>query len=333
MKNEFFPERRIEMLHFQMTEKCNLNCWFCGQRKEKSKGKLNDKMKLEDWMRVIDDVKQHSSDSKLPSVMIWGGEAELSASFVPVLEKLGQEGFSIGMVSNGTLLDQYKDVILNNLDCLYLSLDGNEKLHDLVRGDGVFKKVEENIKLLKKRISLIIMTVLTEDVVENLEEVLESFVPFEPELVILQDMIIMEREEAEEYFQWCKSKFGKEAKGIFNWVGDEGCTVQRIERSQEVQKKLDTLGEFPFDISYLPHIEAREPYCMSPFRHVHIGASGLVSFCTDFMDVTIGDVHERSIYEMFESLEAEKWRMEIINGKCLTCSHCSWRYKKDFYNL
>lgn len=333
MKNEIFPEKRIEMLHFQMTEKCNLNCWFCGQRKDRSVGKLNDKMKLEDWMRIIGDVKQHSSGSRLPSVMIWGGEAELSASFVPVLEKLGQEGFSIGMVTNGTLLDRYKDVILNNLDRLYLSLDGDEELHDFVRGKGVFQKAKKNIKLLEKRIPLVIMTVLTEDVVEHLEEVLESFVPFEAELVILQDMIVMEQEEAEEYYRWSDLEFGKEAKGIFNWVGETGCTDRRVARSRLVQEKLDALRTFPFEISYLPHIEKGGSYCLSPFRHVHIGAGGTVSFCTDFMDITIGDVHEKSIYEMFESSEAEKWRKEVVKGNCLTCSHCSWRYKKDFYNL
>lgn len=28
------PVRRLELVHFQLTRRCNLHCWFCGQQAE-----------------------------------------------------------------------------------------------------------------------------------------------------------------------------------------------------------------------------------------------------------------------------------------------------------
>ena len=51
-------ERRLEMIHLQLTRQCNLNCWFCGQRKNSAlrNGKESMALKTEEWIRIVNEL-------------------------------------------------------------------------------------------------------------------------------------------------------------------------------------------------------------------------------------------------------------------------------------
>ena len=74
-------ERRLEMIHLQLTRQCNLNCWFCGQRKNSAlrDGKESMALKTEEWLGIVNEL--DAAAGKKPSVMLWGGEPLMSPCF------------------------------------------------------------------------------------------------------------------------------------------------------------------------------------------------------------------------------------------------------------
>ena len=66
-------ERRLEMIHLQLTRQCNLSCWFCGQRKNSAlrDGQESMALKTEEWLGIVNEL--DAAAGKKPSVMLWGG--------------------------------------------------------------------------------------------------------------------------------------------------------------------------------------------------------------------------------------------------------------------
>ena len=68
------PVRRLELVHFQLTRRCNLHCWFCGQQAENSTfaGRTGGELSLEEWRGVIEDLEEvRQKTGASPSVILW----------------------------------------------------------------------------------------------------------------------------------------------------------------------------------------------------------------------------------------------------------------------
>jgi sulfatase maturation enzyme AslB (radical SAM superfamily) len=307
--------------------------------------------------------------------MIWGGEAELSNSFPVVLQHLHDHGVSVGMVTNGTLLDRFASLIDCCVDKLYLSVDGTPEIHDCIRGKGTFEKIKNNlVSLHSGNMQRIIMTVITDEMVNHLEAVLDSYCSLKPDLVILQDMISLNKEEVVRYEEWSREVFNQDAPMIGSWAAAWQEQVNRRRRAVEVVSFLAEQAcrsgrseRYPFEIQYLPHrstlscflpheIEAlyringvdnialpvSEPHaygsdvnliCTSAWHHLHVGWNGEVSFCTDFTDISMGNIMESMLLQIMNGEKAKRFRKEIESGNCVCCRHCSWCYKKDYTRL
>lgn len=329
------PELRIEMVHLQLTGRCNLNCWFCGQRKKDWGAIKKEELQPEEWMKVAEWLECYSAESGIrPVVMIWGGEAMLSPAFEPMVRRLHAAGFRLGMITNGTLLERKTELIRETFEKLYISIDGSEKEHDEIRGKGVYRKVRENLQLLKPDgPQRILMMVLTEKTVPHLKDILNDFREFEPDQVILQDMIFLEKEEIQQYKCWMRKTFDQEATEIDAWLGDSEEKKLREEVSKKCQEQIKNL-QLPYELQYLPHIsETDRKYCLSPFRHIHITWNGQISFCTDFTDFSCGSIRDASPEILFQNSRAQMFRKTVMEGTCVTCRHCSWRYRDSFLAL
>jgi len=373
---------RVDMVHLQLTTRCNLDCWFCGQRKWRTadgvcrKDGMRREMTEEQWLRVADDIiRTGAMQHHMPSVMIWGGEAELSDSFPAVLQHLHDHGVSVGMVTNGTLMDRYASLIDRCVDKLYLSVDGTPEIHDCIRGKGTFGKIRDNLTLLRSgKIQRVIMTVITDEVAEHLDEVLDSYCSLRPNLIIFQDMIGLSKEEVVRYQEWSREVFNQDAPMIGSWAEARQEQVNRRRRAVKVVSFLakkacrnDRSERYPFEIQYLPHrstlscflpheiealyringvdnvaLPAAESHacgnhvnlvCTSAWHHLHVGWNGEVSFCTDFTDISMGNIMESTLLQIMNGEKAERFRKEIESGNCVCCRHCSWCYKKDYTRL
>jgi len=84
-------------------------------------------------------------------VVFSGGEALLNPGFFDFCRLLKAEGLHITLLSSGLLLRQHAAQIIENVDDVIVSLDGDPRIHDQIRGiEGAYLKMKSGIQALKQ---------------------------------------------------------------------------------------------------------------------------------------------------------------------------------------
>lgn len=303
------PEKRIELVHFQITKNCNLRCLFCGQWGERGffASVNGEPVGYDEWLAV---AKQLKELNPLPKIMLWGGEPLVCPFFDELAECLFSMGFKLQTVTNGTMIHNHSEVLNRCFERIYVSIDGLKDLHNSIRGEGVFEKVSDNLSLIDK-CKVTIMTVATPDL--DINEFAEYFSEYQ---IILQTMIALREEEILQYKTWMKNTFDDDATEINSWQGES---------------YVPEVSKLPQNVMFLPHGKnTANKFCLSPFRHIHISWNGNLLYCTDFYDFSAGNIREESILDIFHNGKSEKFREEVMRGRCVTCEHCSWKNNRTF---
>jgi len=132
------------MLTLVVTNACNFICKTCLRRTGKQKNVEN--LSLDILKKTLKEVKRLG----FVQLAITGGEPCLHPEFEELVALLARNGFSFGIVSNGSLLERYKflaEKYKKNILYFTVSLDGaTEEVHDAVRQPGSFKKAQETIR-------------------------------------------------------------------------------------------------------------------------------------------------------------------------------------------
>lgn len=326
-----FDDKRIELVHFQITRNCNLRCWFCGQWGKKGffSGADGEEMTFADWQKVTHSLIQYKTKTgNCPNVILWGGEPLVCKDFGNIAKMLYDNGFELAMVTNGVLIDKWADVINKYFKRIYLSIDGNKDVHNSIRGEGVFEKALSNIKLIDKRVERIIMTVVTQSILDDLQNLPFELEQFEPNELYLQPLICLSKQEIDDYKHWFNDCFGRQPLEIDSWQMDisDDFFAKRQEKLELVRNT-----QYPFKVTVIGHADqAKREYCLSPFRHIHIAWNGNVLYCTDFYDFCAGNVKQQDVIDIFNNNLSDKYREQIKNKNCATCNHCSWRNNQSF---
>ena len=300
------PEKRIEKVHFQITKQCNLRCPFCGQWGQHGffAAANGEQLSLSEWLNI---AKEFEKLPEKPTIILWGGEPLFSPFFDELALNLYDMGFTLEMITNGTMLDEHIDIIKKCISKVYVSIDGLEELHDSIRGKGVFEKVTRNIRLIDRE-KVRIMTVATPKLEIN------SFADYFSEYqILLQTLIALNKDEVELYKEWMKNAFDIDATEIESWQG-EGYVPET--------------GNLPKNVTFIPHGDEKAS-CLSAYHHVHVAWNGNVLYCTDFYDFSAGNIRDSSVIDIFNNELSEKYRTEIAKGNCPTCNHCSWKNNFD----
>jgi MoaA/NifB/PqqE/SkfB family radical SAM enzyme len=132
------PSLRYLLLH--ITDRCNLRCRHCFVGEP---GKTD--MAPEDIAAVADEFEEMQG----LRLMLSGGEPLLHRNFPEFDAYLARKDIRVILLTNGTLIDEEVAGRLQ-VDEVQVSLDGLERSHDLLRGDGSFGKAVSAIKLLRQ---------------------------------------------------------------------------------------------------------------------------------------------------------------------------------------
>jgi len=153
VKNHFQIGKKT-FFHIVLTGECNSQCRYC-------------------FGEAVDDFEDDSSGSEvdycLPRTMnydvdllarfcaldpecvltFYGGEPLLCVEEIKeIMDGVKAKGFMIQ--TNGLLLDRLEPKYVNRFHTILVSIDGGEELTDFYRGEGTFKKVIENLRLIKR---------------------------------------------------------------------------------------------------------------------------------------------------------------------------------------
>ena len=314
----------LKQVHFQLTRNCNLRCAFCGQWGKKGffADSAGSEMTLDDWNKIIFELEKYRDQTGVSSIItLWGGEPLISPHFDEIANLLKEKHFSTEIITNGTKIDEHKNIIETCIDRVYVSIDGNKEVHNEIRGDGVFERIKQNLEILKHN-DITVMSVITPKLIENMEGFLHELKSFNIKELLLQDMIGLTSEEIAGYKLWIRSAFDIDAKEIDSWENNE-----KISFTNELNEKLKTINkaEYPFAIIHKQHSDNPKMICMSPYKHAHIAWNGNLLFCTDFYDFSVGNVKNDKLEDLFNNKKSERFRQEIKGNRCSACAHCSWR--------
>ncbi|MBW2984364.1 radical SAM protein [Candidatus Woesearchaeota archaeon] len=151
-------------LIFELTNKCNLNCKWCGVKKGK------DVLSFDKIVSII-------GKNKPRFVEFTGGEPLLRKDVFELIDYCKSKGIYVSINTNGTLIND-KIAKKLNADLIRISVDGTEKTNDKIRGEGSFKKTLNGIKSLKKyNKKIIISTAIGKLNKEEPKQIIKYFYP------------------------------------------------------------------------------------------------------------------------------------------------------------
>ena len=141
------------IIKLYVNSKCNCSCFFCdvGQRNKESVF----------YQQLIGDTKEELSINSLqelirqfgnykPKIIISGMEPLLSSNIIELLNTLTERKFTVSINTNGVLLPEKGEKLIQaGLRKIMVSIDGPKEIHDNIRGNGVYEKAINGLRLMK----------------------------------------------------------------------------------------------------------------------------------------------------------------------------------------
>ncbi len=138
----------LSCLSWETTIRCNLSCEHCGSFCSPEE-KKEDELSTKEIKKALKTVAEDFNPKKI-FIAVTGGEPLLREDLFDVMEDASSMGFPWGMVTNGTLItrDTVEKMKKSGMNTVSVSIDGTEKEHDKIRGEGIFKRATEGVKML-----------------------------------------------------------------------------------------------------------------------------------------------------------------------------------------
>lgn len=140
--------------HLFLTTECNLKCRYCyGEALEDTFGDFSFNVDYGLPRRIsysLEDLRRFCSLDSDCVIVFYGGEPLLCIEDIKrIMNYVPAKHFIIQ--TNGIFLDRLDSEYLNQLTAILVSIDGDEELTDFYRGKGVFRKVIDNLHLIRRR--------------------------------------------------------------------------------------------------------------------------------------------------------------------------------------
>jgi len=135
--------------YIYITKECNLNCSYCSNMPRR-KNKSNTKSLREIADFILGDIKKEGHQNN--NVVFYGGEPLLNQKFIKdFIKKTKGNDLTYLSFTNGTMLDRIDSYLLNELNALCVSIDGEHRIHDKFRGRGTYEKIIENMYKIRSK--------------------------------------------------------------------------------------------------------------------------------------------------------------------------------------
>jgi len=170
--NESSPMWRCEII---LTEFCNFNCPYCRGLDDKIYGTRNIKQLTLIEVKKIIDI--WCKDKPLKNIRFSGGEPMFYPYIMEVVKYAKEKGIKkIAISTNGSSIPKkYKEAVKAGCNDFSVSLDGccSKDIREMSGGNGVFKTIRKNIRLLSKLTYVTVGIVLNENNVSKCVETIE----------------------------------------------------------------------------------------------------------------------------------------------------------------
>ena len=147
----------MTVFHFVINNSCNLCCKYCGEEafdrriinKYKSFPEVDENIP-EEMNFSIQTILAFLKSQENPTLVFYGGEPLLSHKKIEEIVSKIDFPCILAIQTNGTLLDRISTKTINKFSTILVSIDGKRETTDYFRGEGTYKKIISNIKLVIK---------------------------------------------------------------------------------------------------------------------------------------------------------------------------------------
>jgi MoaA/NifB/PqqE/SkfB family radical SAM enzyme len=287
-----------------------------------------------------------------PHIDLFGGEPFLHPRIGEVIRTIKNKGCVLDIPTNGLLIGPNAGMLVEaQVDRLWISLDGPDKINDLQRGKGVFQKVMQGIRELRrvreKEKSDFPKLGVTYVVTALNHACLEEFF-FQSMDTSLLDCVSIEFQtfitdiQYEHYAELIKKEFGVNiAQSARGYIVD----VRQFKDMDftEMSRQIDLIREFseanrkyivvhpqtmtPENIeSYFKadwkSLANHRAFCPFPWLHLEISARGEAFTCHAFHDLPIGNIYKQSLLEIWNGKKINAVRKYIKRNAFPVCPAC-----------
>lgn len=302
---------------------CNCRCVMCDIWKDNQNlRQLTEK----DIEGLLDTFRKFGTQQVLMS----GGEALLNPNFFRFCEILNKENIRVTLLSTGLSLRKNATQLLEHVNDIILSLDGDEATHDLIRNiPGAFQKLREGVLSLKSKQPNFRITARTvihrlnfrkwPAIIQAAKEMELNQVSFLPADVsshaFNREVLWSEKRQhdilpGEEELPELQSVLA----GLFKDHAADFSSGFIAESPAKLQKIYDYYAAF-YDHNPFPYKK-----CNAPWVSTVIEADGTVRPC--FFHEPLGNIREGSLDSILNSQESIRFRKELDMDNNSTCQKC-----------
>lgn len=302
---------------------CNCKCVMCDIWKDNKNLK---QLQEQDIESLLVSFKKFETQE----VVMSGGEALLNANFFRFCEMLKKENIKVTLLSTGLLLKKNAEQLLQFVDDIIVSLDGNEVVHDQIRNiNGAFQKLKEGVQYLKSLNSSYKITART--VIHKLN--FQNWIPLIEiaKEIGLDQISFLPADVSSHAFNrqvtWDVSRqheillLENDLKDLQNIINEiivrfkSGADAKFIAESPEKLQKIYLYYAAFYGLNSFPYKK-----CNAPWVSAVIEADGTVRPC--FFHEAIGNIKNDSLQNIMNSRQAFTFRQSLNVNENEICAKC-----------
>lgn len=140
--------------HILLTTKCDLRCRYCYEKSCEDVGADFGDFEVDysvpsEVSYDVELLRRFCEKDPEPVLIFYGGEPTLCVEKMKqIMDIVWAKHFVLQ--TNGLHLDGFEPDYVNRLHSIFVSLDGDEKLTDYYRGKGIYRRVIDNVKLIRR---------------------------------------------------------------------------------------------------------------------------------------------------------------------------------------
>ncbi len=338
----------------QLLEQCNLRCRMCYEWGESGAYHL-----LQNTTRLPLPLVKKMIDECIPTkptFEFFGGEPLLYPGIWQLIDQIRAGGCELAFPTNGTLVERNAEKLVRSAPTrLWISIDGPATINDEQRGRGVYSKAMRGIeKLVQLRRAsgsrypqLGITCVVTPS---NYRHIAEFFLQ-ELDLSMIECISIelqsyATREQVQAYAQLLRDKFDVTSTpcaeayvrdpAFFSTIDVPLLVAQMEAIAAECGRRGILFHSQPrtLDVgNFSSYLSAdwdgmidRRSRCGVPWLSAEISARGDVTTCHSFYDLSIGNIHDNPLLDIWRGARLGKLRSHLRDGLLPICTACCRYY-------
>ncbi|MBU4056238.1 MAG: radical SAM protein [Proteobacteria bacterium] len=305
-----------------LTNKCNLACKHCYA---KSSQKANQELPYKSLKKLFPEIKKMG----VQIIALTGGEPLLHKDFFKIA-KLSKKHFPIVfLATNGYFINSLiaKKIKQSGISNVQISIEGDKKIHDLIRGVSTsYQRARNAAKILKDLgVDVTLTPTFTKDNFKNIEEVFKLAKELKCDMSIKRQ-ISTGRAKVEEEIS------SKDYKKLYQFG-----LKKNKEKGSKIFMHCDPLRTIFKKIKKKNILTG----CIAGFGLFYIRYDGKVFPCSK-LPLSMGNIHKQKIKEILRSpLITQLKNRNNLKGKCGKCKNkflcggcraAAYAHKKELFN-